>query len=84
MIREGTFGQYRYLARIHLNGNFRIGVFDSPKEAAIAYNKAVDVCKNKGIDKNFPINYLDNVPAAEYAQIYDSIQIPASIGHYQA
>ncbi len=84
VLREGTFGQYRYLARIHLNGNFRIGVFDSPQAAAIAYNKAVDICKGLGLDKNFPINYLENVPAGEYAEIYDSIQIPRTITDYLA
>ncbi len=82
--REGNFGQYRYLARIHLNGNFRIGTFDSPQVAAIAYNKAVDICKGMGHDKNFPVNYLENLPAGTYAEIYDSIQIPRTITDYLA
>ena len=40
------------------------------EEAAIAYNKAIDILKKNGCKKNYTPNYLENVPAGMYADIY--------------
>ncbi len=75
VLREGDFGSYRYRAVIHIKGNHIIGIYDDQTEAAIAYNKAVDLCKNAGIDIGFPVNYIDNLSGREYADIYDKTAV---------
>lgn len=69
----------RFTARIHLKGNYLIGVFLSEAEAAIAYNKAIDVVQANGIRKNFIPNYIEELSALEYANIYSKISIPQRI-----
>lgn len=69
----------RFIARIHINGYTQIGTYDSAIEAAIAYNKAVDILKNAGIDKQYATNYLDGLSAKSYADIYSSLVISESI-----
>ena len=67
--------QKGYIARIHTSGYTKIGFYESALEAAIAYNKAVDVLKRKNGDKNYPENYIDEVSGKVYAEIYNSIKI---------
>lgn len=69
--------QPRYKVKIHINGNYTIGTYRSEEKAAIAYNKAVDLAKAHGIDKNFPTNYIENFSPKEYAEIYSKIKISA-------
>ena len=79
VLRMGTFGQYRYKALLHLRGNRIIGIYDTPEEAAIAYNKAVDRAHLAGISKRFPVNYIEGLSPRRYAEIYDGIHLPASL-----
>ena len=72
-----------YKAFIHLNGNYLIGVYQTPEEAAIAYNKAIDILKGNGITKNFSPNYLENIPASTYAEIYVNLEISEKIRCYR-
>lgn len=65
----------QYCARIHINGNYVIGVYASMTEAAIAYNKAIDILQKNGCKKNFTANYLEDVSAAAYADIYTALTI---------
>lgn len=65
----------RYKTRIHINGNYLVGTFSSEIEAAIAYNKAVDLAREHGITRNYPENYIDNLSPREYANIYSSIKL---------
>ena len=51
-------GKKMFKAQLHLNGNYTIGYYDSSLEAAIAYNKAVDIVKRNGCKKNFIQNLL--------------------------
>lgn len=69
----------RYKARIHITGNFIIGTYDTAEEAAIAYNKAIDILKKNGCNKNYTPNYLENIPAGEYADIYTRLPISDKI-----
>ncbi len=70
-----TKTQIRYRVKIHINGNYTIGTYSSENKAAIAYNKAVDLAKAFGINKNFPTNYIEDLSAKEYADIYVKLKI---------
>ncbi|WP_408070846.1 hypothetical protein [Butyrivibrio sp. JL13D10] len=72
-------GFQKYKAVIHVNGNFVIGKYNTEAEAAIAYNKAADILKKNGIDKNYMQNYIEDLSASEYASIYTKIRISPKI-----
>lgn len=67
-----------YTARIHTSGYTKIGTYDSALEAAIAYNKAVDIIK-KTSSKQYPENFIDEVSGKIYAEIYNSLEINPNI-----
>lgn len=68
-----------YKATINIKGKFVIGKYNSEEEAAIAFNKAVDILTSKGIAKKYPQNYLEGISAREYAEIYSSVEISDKI-----
>lgn len=68
-------GKVRYKAIIHINGNYVIGTYSTEIKAAIAYNKAADLAKKYGIQKNFPENYIIDISAKEYADLYTKLSI---------
>lgn len=68
-----------YRARIHVNGNYIIGTYRTMEEAAIAYNKAIDILKKNGCKKNYTPNYLESISAAAYADIYTRLQVSDKI-----
>lgn len=72
----------RYQTKIHLNGYFIVGNYSSEIYAAIAYNKAVDLAKSAGINKNFPTNFIDSLSAYEYAEIYSAIHLSKKYSTY--
>lgn len=73
----------RHVAKIHLNGNYTIGIYRSDIEAAIAYNKAIDILKKNGISRNFTPNYLESLSPSAYADIYSKIKISEKIINYR-
>ncbi len=76
--------QYRFRVKIHINGNYTIGTYSSEIKAAIAYNKAVDLAKAYGIQKNFPENYIEDLSPKDYADIYIKLKIsPKYISYLQ-
>ncbi len=75
-------GQYLYTARIHIKGNYVIGTYATELEAAIAYNKAIDILQKNGVTKNFTPNYIEGVSPRQYAEIYSTLQISPKIHHY--
>ena len=75
VLREGNFGHYTYRVLIHINGNYVVGTYNDAETAAIAYNKAADLCHQYGIDKKFPVNYIENLSPKMYADIYATIKI---------
>ncbi|MBO5291586.1 MAG: hypothetical protein J6B10_00155 [Lachnospiraceae bacterium] len=77
-----TGTQTLYKAFIHLKGNYMIGTYETAEEAAIAYNKAIDILKKNGVSKNFTPNYLENVSASEYAEIYVRLSLSERILRY--
>ena len=74
-------GQHLYTVRIHIHGNYLVGRYATDVEAAIAYNKAVDILKKAGCPKAFVPNYVENIPAGMYAEIYT--RLPVSSKLYQ-
>lgn len=64
-----------YRVKIHINGDYLVGQYRSEKRAAIAYNKAADLAKKAGIQKNFPLNFVEECLPSEYAEIYSSVKI---------
>ena len=75
-------GQPCYEVRIHINGNFLVGVFRQETTAAIAYNKAVDLAAAHGVLKNFSENYIPDMSAKEYAEIYSELKLSKKFLHY--
>lgn len=69
----------RYKVRIHIKSSYVVGVYSTEEEAAIAYNKAVDILKRNGIDRNFPLNYVEGISPAAYADIYSNLKISPKI-----
>ncbi len=68
-------GYLKYKTVIHVRGDFVVGKYNTENEAAIAYNKAADVLKKNGIDKNYMQNYIEDLSASQYADLYTSIKI---------
>lgn len=77
-------GKTKYLSKILIRGTYQIGIYDSSKEAAIAYNKAIDILKKKGVNKNYQPNYIVSLSPREYASIYNRLTISSKICHYHS
>lgn len=77
--KSEMYGRTFYTAKIHINGDFLIGRYTDEKDAAIAYNKAIDILEEKNISKNYTRNYIDNLSSVEYAKRYNSIKISNKI-----
>lgn len=80
--KKETAKGLRYVAKIHINGNYTIGSYHTDIEAAIAYNKAVDLLKKAGVTKRFLPNYLENLSPIAYADIYAKVPVSDKILHY--
>lgn len=80
--KEQKKGQYVYTVRIHIRGNFIVGRYRDETEAAIAYNKAIDILKKKGLSKSFTPNYIEGLSPSRYAEIYSSLEISPGIMNY--
>lgn len=72
---ETKNGTARYRARIHVNGNISIGIYDTMTEAAIAYNKAIDILTKAGSRKRYVPNYIEDISPKVYADIYSMLPV---------
>ena len=52
------------------------------RKAAIAYNKAVDLAKAFGVNRNYSENYILDLSAKEYAETYTKIKISKKYESY--
>jgi hypothetical protein len=77
-------GKPVYQARIHILGYYQIGVYPTNMEAAIAYNKAIDILQKKGVKKQYTPNYIENLSPKEYAEIYSKLRISPKLLAYEA
>ena len=75
-------GRCCYSVRIHINGYYKVGTYDTIVEAAIAYNKAIDTLQKNGLGKNFLRNYVEGISPAAYADIYSALSISPRIVDY--
>ena len=82
-VSEVTFkGKHRYRARINVPGYYVIGHYHSEIEAAIAYNKAIDILKKRGVQKKYAPNYIEDLSPSTYADIYSRLKISEKILNY--
>ena len=68
-------GQEVYTTRIHVNGDRIVGRYATEEEAAVAYNKAADLLRQKGSTKQFPENFVDTLDEVGYARLYHKVRI---------
>lgn len=80
--RSKQNGTVSYDTYIHIHGDYRIGSYSTMQEAAVAYNKAADLAHRYGITKNFPTNFITELSAKEYAQIYMKVEISEKYKKY--
>lgn len=77
-------GRTLYQVKIHVKGNVRVGTYTSEIEAAIAYNKAIDLLKKAGVDKAYTPNYMEGISPDAYASLYASIPVAPSLLDYRS
>lgn len=82
VIKEIKNGNTLYVAKIHIKGDTIVGKYLTEAEAAIAYNKAARILKEKGLVKDFPENYVESCTEIEYAKIYNNIRISKNIRNF--
>ncbi|MDD2972208.1 MAG: hypothetical protein PHE02_08785 [Lachnospiraceae bacterium] len=69
----------RYKVKIHVRSYYQVGVYKEETQAAIAYNKAVDILRQNGIHKNYAVNFIDTISNLEYAEIYATLPVSAKL-----
>lgn len=79
VFRRDHNGGTLYETRIHLNGEFIVGRYETEIEAAIAYNKAASTLIKKGYDRNFPVNFLEELSSEEYKTYFKQLKISKKI-----
>ena len=72
-----------YEVKIHINGDIVVGRYPEENLAAAAYNKAADILKKKGIKKDFPENYIEEINTDQYKLLYDKAKISDGIFNYK-
>ncbi len=77
-------GITRYQVKIHVKGNVTVGAYRSESEAAIAYNKAIDILKKAGVNKAYAPNYIEGLSPAVYADLYSSIKVSSHLMNYRS
>ncbi|MBP3886594.1 MAG: hypothetical protein J6F30_02905 [Cellulosilyticum sp.] len=72
-----------YIAYIYIKTNLIIGHYSSEIEAAIAYNKAVDILSKHNDTKDYTYNTIPFITKSEYDTIYNRIVISPRIEHLE-
>lgn len=74
-------GRVIYKSRIHINGDYILGEFASETEAAVAYNKAIDMLSGL-INVTYTPNYIEGISSVEYASLYHNIILSRNFRKY--
>ena len=74
-------GRTMYRASIHINGSYIIGDYQSEVQAAVAYNKAIDMIKGKTAVAYTP-NYIESISNIEYTSLYNMVKISKKFRDY--
>ncbi|MCQ2537498.1 MAG: hypothetical protein MJ124_03775 [Lachnospiraceae bacterium] len=77
--KEIIKGRERYTAKIHVNGDIIIGRYNTEVEAAVAYNKAISLLKQKGVEIEYRENYIEGLSELEYVAMYNRLRISSKI-----
>jgi len=77
-------GRTLYQVKIHVKGSVKVGIYESEIEAAIAYNKAIDLLKKAGIDKAYTPNYMEGIAPDVYADLYASVPVAPRLLDYRS
>lgn len=76
-------GKTLYTVRIHVRGNYTVGTYSTELEAAIAYNKAIDLLLKRGVQKKYTPNYVEGISASKYAEIYSALEISPKLLNFR-
>ena len=68
---------FRYSNIVIKNRFHGVSVYEKngKKRYKVAYNKAVDLARKAGINRNYPENYVDMLSASEYADLYTKLKM---------
>lgn len=80
--RQTIHGKEVYTVRILVKGNIIVGRYSTENEAAAAYNRAAMILKERGVNKNFPINYIEGISSIEYANLLHKVRISSKIRNF--
>lgn len=72
-----------YVAYIYIKANLIIGHYSSEIEAAIAYNKAIDILSKHDTGKDYTHNIIPFITKSEYDAIYEKLTISPRIEHLE-
>lgn len=81
--RTTKHGKPCYKAKIHINGDYIIGYYDTAIQAAVAYNKAIDILKKAGVTKQYTPNYMESLSPALYADLYNTLSVSPKLLAYR-
>lgn len=81
--RVSKMGKSYYRAKIHVNGDLIIGYYETDIEAAIAYNKAIDLLKKAGVTREYVPNYMEQISPSLYADLYGKLSVSPGILSYR-
>lgn len=81
--RELKNGRLCYAVRIHIRGNYLVGRYATEVEAAIAYNKAIDILRQNGVTRRYTPNYIEGLSPSRYAELYVSLPVSEKIIAYR-
>lgn len=73
---EKKFPKPIYVVKIHINGSVIVGRYENEIIAAIAYNKAALLLMEGGINKQYELNFIDELSKIEYETKLSELKLP--------